>query len=311
MWYPEQPRKLPMGHFNGTEDLGRRDVTKDVMPPYNRPLILMTKRQFNTIVPVEEIGIPLDTRVSSSIIARMLFPIDNEEQNNKRIPTEHTAMLYHHSLFGDADDVHRVDKLLASRKQLFQVFRFIELTSWREIWERRSLGIVAGDLLNLIVWMNIESPGQASLKKAQFLAAESYRSGASGLVRRRMGPRSIAKAWSEFRSVSHLWAGYIAYQTSVEKTLKKHGNQGLLHRHVTLGIMENPRELIAYSINYLDSVCGYTPKHRSSPIVDLQEVWLPPVQFVMQDQEDYLDPRKLYTGLDPKWKSFLANYKHI
>jgi hypothetical protein len=58
---------------------------------------------------------------------------------------------------------------------MLQVLTFFECSSWDDVKQRRLRGLIAGDVLAVIVWINLQEPGRASLKRAIYLVSQLNR----------------------------------------------------------------------------------------------------------------------------------------
>lgn len=270
----------------------------------------------NIIQPVPGDNTPASTRLAASIFATMLYPL-KQEHESKRLATAYTLALRQTTFSGSdkgLDTNQWAGELIATRGQMIQVFRLMETYSIEEVKSQQAHGLVAGEVLSLIVWTNLDQPGEASLKKAFFLAEQIYRfgvTGASGSQRR--SQKTIKRIWAEFWTVAHLWAGFAEIRRMYGQIAKDKGDseeEGW--RTAFWSVMNDPSPLIAYATNYLRCVTNHVPKHKkpATPIIHWTQAWLPPQSSVPQEQPDFFDPAKLYTGLSPRAAAALAAYRN-
>ena len=82
--------------------------------------------------------------------------------------------------------------------------------------------------------------------------------------------------------------------------------------HVALeSMLHEPGHIIVRATNYLRLSAQIEPKHsgKSVPVLPWYETWLPPVESLVAEWPDFLDPGKAYTGPSEKAKAILAEYR--
>lgn len=273
--------------------------------------------QLNIIQPVPGDDLSAATRLAASIFGTMLFP-HPEHDLDKRVAASYTLALRKRMLSGlepgPSSEIWTTQRI-ATRGEMLQLFKFLELSSWEEAksqWER---GLVVGEILSLIVWMNINEPGRASLSRGIFLAEEIYRYPGPGSAHaRRLSEKTLKRYWAKFWMVGHLWAAFAEicrwHQRAAAQSPGEPSPDGA---NLAFDLfMDDPGPLIAIATNYLRCITTHIPPNKKpkEPIIHWSRAWLPPEGSIPKDQPDFFDPAKLYCGLSERAAGVLANYVH-
>jgi hypothetical protein len=273
------------------------------------------QRRLKIIPPVAIESIPLEARMAAATYATMLFP-DEVGDAKARLAAAYLLGLRWHTLNGDVEVMRSewAARPVATRSEMLQVLSFFECSSRDDAMQRAQRGRVAGDVLAVIVWSNLHEPGKASLKRAIYLVEQLNRfpEEGAGPAKRLSGP-TIKRYWREFRTVSHLWAGWAEDKRQWNRVLESEGQGasapgfGAFDR-----FLSTPAAALTFADSYLRYVTNYFPPHqkRPSPILHWEDVWLLPRRFLIENPPEFFDPAKLYTGLTERVAQVLSEYRH-
>ncbi len=265
------------------------------------------------IIPVmQDDGLPCSTRIAASMFGAMLFP--GSDDLEKRVAASYVAAVRNETLFNGnvaAGQNNWAIDLVATRAQMLQVFRFIEISSKKEIYEQWRKGLVAGNVLAFIVLINLHEPGTASLGRAIFLAEQFHKleSNDNSLS---LSKKTIERNWAEFAPVSHLWAAYSLHTYWSKMAVIASGRTEAEGKSFAYdSFLRDPGPVIAMGANFLLHVKDHVPpgKMHGSPILSEEDAWMPPHSSMPRDRPEFFDPARLYTGLSERMARVLKGYK--
>lgn len=275
----------------------------------------MSAPRLKIVQPLPDNGAPLNARLAASMLGTMLYP--NEAQAHERLATSYALLMHWLSKYtGDpaADAQKWGSEKLATRLEVIQMMRFVELSSLDELRKRWRQGVVAGDVVRMLNWLYRHDPKLASMKRARFMVSQlhTYHTRVSGRPTA-LSESSIKSCWKEFRCVSHWWAG-IGEKLKLLQTLgKAEGWENeQVNERMFSNLMSDPSDLIGYGINHLKVVDFLSKPTKQAPtgILNWDECWHVPYQFVPAETPAFMDPQKLYEGLAPWAEDVLAKYEH-
>jgi hypothetical protein len=130
-------------------------------------------------------------------------------------------------------------------------------------------GRIAGQIL-ILIWRMKNScvPTGASINKAKFLVYELYRKQRNLHAKDfPFNEKFISEAWSNFKTVSHLWAAFFAWET-MDKPQKD-----------TPFPVTQIFEFISLAENFRNFGTTYLPRGQKTPILLNKQTWFPPRGF--------------------------------
>lgn len=274
-------------------------------------------RVLRIIRPIDADGVPDESRLAASIFATMLYPGSDDGDTRARWGASNVLGLgFRAWRTGDTTSASAplASELIASRLQIFAVLEFMKHSSLEAVYERWQQGLLAGRVLQALVLMNIAEPGTASLEQAFFLTEEFKQAKVTSPLTKKVARSTIKAYWSKFRSVSHWWAAFGEFTGQLEDVTPTEDLQANSKHmgHVALeSMLHEPGHVIVRATNYLRLAVQVVPKHsgKSVPVLPWYETWLPPVESLVAEWPDFLDPGKAYTGPSEEAKAILAEYR--
>jgi hypothetical protein len=268
------------------------------------------------VQPLPDNGAPLNARLAASMLGTMLYP--NEGQAQERLATSYALLLHWLSKYtGDpgADAQKWGSEKLATRLEVIQMLRFVELSSLDELRMRWRQGVVAGDLMRMLNWLYAHDPENASMKKARFMVADLYGSRVSGTKKPSgFSETAIKPFWKEFRIVSHWWAGIGEMLKNFQALQGVDGRPPASEFEATfLVVMNDPMALIAHGITHLKVADHLSMPTNKAPegLLKWDQCWHVPFEYVPATIPAHMDPQQLYVGLSADAVERLKGYRNL
>lgn len=161
-------------------------------------------------------------------------------------------------------------------------------------------GLIAGQILTILIQLDDIAPADATLNKARHLAIAKLRKhvltpNGEPRIDAPLSVRSIEDAWAQFRTVCHLYAAFVAMRDQHARDSRS----GELSRQTMLG-------LLALAEAYRRRGQEHRSRGSLEPTLNESEMWIVPANIDLKDIEVSI-PRVRISKAD---LAELNNYKH-
>lgn len=250
----------------------------------------MPAKIFCKVLPIFSIGhVPPLAALAASVYATMLFPDD--DQGLDRFACAQAIGLDWRARYevGEIEDV-----LPIVRRDICTVLDFTRRLPFEKLAALRNEAIFAGQILKFVLLLDRDSRLVASVRKAVTLLVK-YQP---------ISSRTLMSRWESFKSVSHLWAAYNDYCSTLEQA----GPEWEIT--AWLSFMKDPRPVLAIAEHYRGWAIQHAPKgSKAVRTLEANLTWSIPVQIGPLPKADFLNPQLLYVGLTPEARELLDRYR--
>jgi hypothetical protein len=181
------------------------------------------------------------------------------------------------------------------KRDLFNLLEFSKHFPPEQLAARQIEGISAGSLLKFTLLLDKDTTIEVASMKKSIALLVKYEP---------VNERTLQSRWSNFRSVSHLWAAL----TDLRSNFQKLGSEGGVS--AWLSFMQDPFPVLATAEHYSRWGVQFRPKgSRGHTVLDTCATWAVPEQAGPLPSQDFFNPELLYTGLTPEARAMLELYR--
>lgn len=226
--------------------------------------------------------------MACSLLATMIFPNDDEEPDRykcARLASLHWRVFFEHAdVYSPIPVVHH---------ELYSVLQFLQETSFDKLKERFREGVSVGHLLKLIALLDRDSTTSASIERGIYLMTKLEP----------LGARTIKSRWRRYKNVAPYWAALNEFRYTFSQVAQDWQNGSWI------SFMKDPRPVLAIANNYRQwATRCVIPNTQGLTILQDATAWTCGGRFGELPTMEFLDPKKLYTGLQPGARELMERY---